>query len=268
LFGLGYVEAVSDTLLAAIASRQERESRGRIRGEPIQVALLEKPGQKRTGRFGWKNQHASLVSFAADAYLNEMGVTNPFLPQESTFLGANTFLGEPIDDGQADPEDDGEGVANFATFMRALKAPPRDAALAASLKARAGAALFVQIGCAMCHVPTLFTLPPGSPINGGTFRVPPALGNKIIHPYSDFLLHDVGTGDGIVQNGGPSTRNKIRTAPLWGLRLRTRFMHDGASLTRSDAIQRHGGEAAGVLEQYRRLSNTAKGQLDRFLGSL
>jgi hypothetical protein len=72
-------------------------------------------------------------------------------------------------------------------------------------------------------------------INGGTFVVPAALGNKVIHPFSDFLLHDVGTGGGIIQNGGPSTANKLRTPPLWGLRTRTRHMQDGLSVTPTDA---------------------------------
>jgi CxxC motif-containing protein (DUF1111 family) len=98
--------------------------------------------------------------------------------------------------------------------------------------------------------------------------VPPALGDKIIHPFSDFLLHDVGTGDGIVQNGGPLTRNKLRTAPLWGLRTRPRLMHDGASLTFRDAILRHDGEASFVINNFRGLSNNQKNQLLTFLRSL
>ena len=98
--------------------------------------------------------------------------------------------------------------------------------------------------------------------------VPPELGNKTIHPYSDFLLHSVNTGDGIVQNGGQSTRNKIRTAPLWGLRTRNRFMHDGETLTLNDAILRHGGEAYYVISNYRHLSSTQRNQILTFLRSL
>jgi CxxC motif-containing protein (DUF1111 family) len=98
--------------------------------------------------------------------------------------------------------------------------------------------------------------------------VPAALGNKIIHPYSDFLLHNVGTGDGIVQNGGQSTANKMRTAPLWGVRTRDRLMHDGESLTRSEAILRHAGEATGVINNYRSLSVTQRNQIATFLNSL
>jgi len=98
--------------------------------------------------------------------------------------------------------------------------------------------------------------------------VPAALGSKVIHPYSDFLLHNVGTGDGIVQNGPSDTANKMRTPPLWGVRTRDRLMHDGESLTRNDAILRHAGEATFVINNYRNLSTTQKNQLITFLNSL
>jgi len=152
--------------------------------------------------------------------------------------------------------------------MRATKVPPRDETLAATAEARSGAALFSQIGCAVCHTPTIETASPGTLINGGMFTIPPALGDKTIHPFSDFLLHNVGTGDGIVQNGGASTRNKMRTPPLWGARTRNQLMHDGLSLTFNDAILRHGGEATSVINIYRRLSDIEKGHVLTFLKSL
>ena len=92
--------------------------------------------------------------------------------------------------------------------------------------------------------------------------------DKIIHPFSDFLPHDIGTGDGIVQNGPPATRNKPRTAPLWGLRTRNQFMHDGQSLTLNGAILRHGGEASASVSSYRRLSDARRARLITFLRSL
>jgi len=98
--------------------------------------------------------------------------------------------------------------------------------------------------------------------------VPTALGDKVIHPFSDFLLHDVGTGDGIVQNGPPSTRNKVRTVPLWGLRTRTRFMHDGLSMTVNEAILRHARESAIAASRYRFLSPARRADLLAFLASL
>ena len=169
---------------------------------------------------------------------------------------------------RSDPDNNGDDVEAFARFLRATKAPPGDDALAATTDAQAGFQVFKQIGCNICHVPTIITAPAGTTINGGTFVVPPALGNRIIHPFSDFLLHDVGTGDGIVQNGDQPTAYKMRTPPLWGVRTRTRLMHDGESLTFTDAILRHGGEAIQVINSFRSLHDTAKQRLIVFLKSL
>ena len=266
VLGDGFVECIDDAALTSLAAAQIAQTNGKIAGQVIYVPVLEAspPYNVRVGRFGWKNQHASLVSFAADAYLNEMGITSPLQPTE------NTSLGNPVTafDSVPDPEDNGSDVEAFARFMRATKAPPPDAQLAATPAAQAGSLLFDQIGCSLCHVRTLVTAPTGTPINGGTFVVPAALGDKIIHPFSDFLLHDVGTGDGIVQNGPPETANKLRTPPLWGVRTRTRLIHDGASLTFKDAIFRHRGEATSVINAFRALSYTQKQQLYSFLKSL
>jgi len=262
--GDGYVEAIDDNTLVELARNQARDSFGFITGQVIKVPVLEAPGQTRVGRFGWKNQHASLVSFSGDAYLNEIGITNSLFPNENTSMGLSVAAYDTV----ADPEDKENDTEVFARFIRATKAPPRDAALAATADAQAGSQLFDQVGCAICHVRTLITAPAGAVINGGTFTVPPALGGKIIHPFSDFLLHDVETGDGIVQNGGQSTANKLRTPPLWGVRTRSRLMHDGQSMTFNDAIQRHGGEAVFVIFKYSFLSSAQRSQLIKFLKSL
>src|SRR5438128_1414570 len=247
--GDGFVEAIDDSTLKAIAQHQLEAGGGRIHGEAVEVPVLEAPGQTRIGRFGWKDQHSSLLSFIGDAYLNEMGVTNRLRPKDVTPVGKIT----------SDPEDnpDNLGLADidhFAQFIRGTKAPPRDAILAASVASQAGEQLFEKIGCAICHVSTIVTAPAGTVINGGTFTIPDALGNKIIHPYSDFLLHDVHTGDGIVQNPPQDTANKLRTVPLWGLRMHPRHMHDPRSLTLEDGIERHGGEAAHARDRFRELS--------------
>ena len=261
--GDGFVEAIDDDTLRDIAAAQARSSGGRIHGEAIEVPVLEAPGQTRVGRFGWKDQHSSLLSFIGDAYLNELGITNRLRPHDTTSIGKVT----------RDPEDvpDSLGLANidhFAQFVRGTKVPPRDAKLAASVSAQAGEHLFHKIGCAACHVSTILTSPAGVLINGGTFAVPLALGNKIIHPYGDFLLHDIDTGDGIVQTPPQDTAKKLRTAPLWGLRVRPRYMHDLSSLTLENAIERHGGEAEEVRQEFRSLSESEKEQLFQFLNSL
>jgi CxxC motif-containing protein (DUF1111 family) len=286
--GDGFVEAISDADLINNAKSQPGRSGGRIAGQWINVPVLEDPGDARNpgtrvGRFGWKDQHASLLSFSSDAYLNEMGITNRFNLSENTSMGRlvnfKPFDPFPNDETLAcannqgfcgeDPDDD---ITLFAAFMRATKVPPRDAALingrSTSSDVSAGAAIFDKIGCEICHTKTFVTMPVGTKINGGLFpyAVTAAIGNKIIHPYSDFMLHDVGTGDGIVQNGGPA--NKIRTRALWGVRTNDRHMHDGLSLTFNEAILRHRGEASAVTSNYNSLTTAQKNQLITFLKSL
>jgi CxxC motif-containing protein (DUF1111 family) len=283
LLGGGFVEALDDAALIELSKRQCHKSSGRICGVVLNVPVLESPGTTRVGRFGWKNQQASLLSFAGDAYLNEMGITNPLFPDEVTNL-CNT-VAEPNDKPAADGLSD---IDHFARFVRSTKAPARDARQAATPAAKKGVALFSSIGCDACHVPTLTTAPAGTVVNGGKFTVPDALGNKTFHPWSDFLLHDVGTGDGIVvamqEHYGKhmydikwknlsletfrSTANRMRTAPLWGVRFRPMLMHDGASLTFREAILRHRGEASEVTRRFERLRPEDQDAIVELLTSL
>jgi CxxC motif-containing protein (DUF1111 family) len=262
--GDGFVEAIADPTLMQIAQEEPGESGGKIHGEAIQVPILESKGQTRIGRFGWKDQHSSLLSFIADAYLNEMGITNRLRPKDPTMVCKTT----------TDPEDhpDSLGLADidhFAQFIRGTMAPPRDLGLAATPSAIQGEAVFTRIGCITCHRQSINTAPPGTVIDGGKLVVPEALGNKVIHPFSDFLLHDIQTGDGIVQTAGfQETANKLRTAPLWGLRTKSRYMHDLQSLSLQDAIQRHQGEASDVEQQFNALSPDDQQALITFLKSL
>jgi CxxC motif-containing protein (DUF1111 family) len=261
--GAGFIEAVANETLLGIRDRQPAA----IRGTALEVAVLEADNAPRIGRFGWKSQHASLESFAADAYLNEMGITTPLLPDENSSLGRNVGFGTPFDP-VADPEDDGIDVVAFANFMRSTKAPPRGAINAT---VRAGETLFNAVGCNGCHVGTLRTAAAGTRINGGALRVRDAVGSKIFHPYSDFLLHDIGTGDGIPVLPGAafaSTATQIRTAPLWALRTRNRLMHDGLSFTKQEAISRHAGQAATARAAYDALTPAQKDQVLAFLDSL
>ena len=261
--GNGFIECVANETLLAIRDAQPAE----IRGTAVMVPVLEGGNAMRVGRFGWKDQHASLESFSADAYLNEMGITNPLFPDENTSAGRNVSFGTPFDP-VPDPEDDGVDVVAFANFMRSTKAPSRGRI---TRDVQAGEQLFNQVGCNGCHVATLRTVRAGTFINGGAFRVPFALGNKIFHPYSDFLSHDIATGDGIPVLPGPeyaATRNLIRTAPLWALRTRNRLMHDGLSFTKQEAIQRHGNQAAGVRDRYNALTDQQRNLVLTFLDSL
>lgn len=283
LLGDGFVEAVADQTLIDLAQQQCKSSHRKICGQILEVPIVEAPGQMGVGRFGWKDQHASLLSFAGDAYLNEMGVTNRLQPDEITKL-CNTAP-EPNDTQGPDGLSD---IDHFAQFIRATKAPARDSQLASSPVAKKGEVLFEKIGCTACHVETLTTAAAGTKINGGTFTIPAALGSTTFHPYGDFLMHDVGTGDGILQatrehyghkvfqmmsgylskQDFESSRNKIRTAPLWGVRLRPRLMHDGASLTLRDAIQRHHGEANHASQQFDKVKREDQEAIIEFLKSL
>jgi CxxC motif-containing protein (DUF1111 family) len=283
LLGDGFVEAVPDQTFVNLAKEQCNKSHHKICGQVLYVPIVEAPGQTAVGRFGWKDQQASLLSFAADAYLNEMGFTSRLQPDEITNL-CNTAK-EPNDQPGSDGLSD---IDHFARFVRASKAPARDAQLAATRKAKEGAELFAKVGCEQCHVETLATAPAGTQLNGGTLTVSAALGDKQFHPFADFLLHDVGTGDGIVQSmtehygkkmysitwknlsipAFESTANKIRTAPLWGVRLHSRLMHDGVAVSLLDAIRRHKGEAEQVTEKFEKLKSGEKEALLEFLRSL
>ncbi|MBV8113855.1 MAG: c-type cytochrome [Silvibacterium sp.] len=262
--GDGFVEAIDDNTLKAIGERQAEETDGRVHGQALEVPIFEAPGQTRVGRFGWKDQHSSLLSFIADAYLNEMGVTSRLRPKDATIVCKTT----------ADPEDkpDSLGLADidhFAQFLRGTMVPPRDTALAVTPAALQGQQLFARIGCSTCHVQSITTAPAGTVIDGGMFTVPEALGDKLIHPFSDFLLHDIETGDGIVQTAGhQETADKLRTAPLWGLRTKARFMHDLKSLSLENAIERHRGEAHEAERRFDELSPQERAALITFLNSL
>jgi len=261
--GDGFVEAIDDGTLIAIAEKQLELTDGKVHGEVVQAPIFEAPGQTRVGRFGWKDQHSSLLSFIADAYVNEMGITNRLRSKDVTTVLKTT----------TDPEDqpDSLGLADidhFAQFIRGTMVPPRDTVLAATPAALKGGELFRQVGCNVCHVESMTTAPVGTVIDGGMFTVPEALGDKLIHPFSDFLLHDIGTGDGIVQVGPQDTANKLRTVPLWGLRTKARFMHDLKSLSLDNAISRHDGEARDPARRFKELSPEDRAALITFLNSL
>ena len=276
--GDGFVECIANGTLQNNVAAQPAAQRGTLTAVPV----TEANNALRNGRFGWKAQQASLVSFAGDAYLNEMGITNKFdgfggrsssdpnagkdENPASTADGVINVTFPSAFDPVADPEDDGGDVLAFADFMAATRAPGRQNPIPAA--AVRGDSLFTSVGCAVCHTRTFTTAAPGTLINGGAFAVPAALGNKIIHPFSDFALHDVGTGDGIVQNGGQGSANQLRTAPLWGIRARNRFMHQGLNITIFDSIQLHAGQATTARNNFNFLTAAQRSDLIAFVLSL
>jgi CxxC motif-containing protein (DUF1111 family) len=275
--GDGFVECIANATLQNNVAAQPLAQRGTLTAVPV----VEANNALRIGRFGWKAQHASLVSFSGDAYLNEMGITNKFdgfggrsssaadagthENPCSTAEGVKNCTGPPFDPA-ADPEDDGNDVIAFADFMAATRAPGRQNPIPAA--ATRGDPIFNAIGCAVCHTRNFTTAPAGTSINGGAFLVPAALGNKIIHPFSDFALHDIGTGDGIVQNGGQGSANQMRTQALWGVRARNRLMHEGLTVTIFDSIQRHAGQATTARNNFNALSAASRSDVIAFVLSL
>jgi CxxC motif-containing protein (DUF1111 family) len=276
--GDGFVECVANATLENNVAAQPLAQRGTLTNVPV----TEANNTLRHGRFGWKAQQASLLSFAGDAYLNEMGITNPFdgfggrsssaadagthENPASTAEGVIDVTFPSAFDPVPDPEDDGDDVLAFADFMAATRAPGRQNPIPAA--ATRGDSLFNSVGCAVCHTRTLTTAAPGTLINGGAFAVPTALGNKIIHPFSDFALHNIGTGDGIVQNAGQGSANQMRTAPLWGIRGRNRLMHEGLEITIFDSVQLHAGQATTARNNFNALTAAQRNDLIAFVLSL
>ena len=243
LFGAGLIEAIPDSeILKNIKSGDPDGITG-----VANYAVSPTTGKRQVGRFGWKSQVATLEHFSADAYLNEMGITTPVFPMDLLPQGKALYDAVP------EPEDDGEDLLKFSNFMRLLAAP--DPAPATISSAR-GSQVFTKIRCAACHVPTLQT---------GSSTVA-ALSNRPVNLFSDLLTHDLGMGDGVVQ--GSADGSHFRTAPLWGLRLRKFFLHDGRATTVEAAVRAHGGEAMAAKQRYESLSATDRADLLEFLGTL
>jgi len=278
LFGAGLIEAIPDSVIVANAQNQPLSIRGTVSNVKV---LLPNPNQPsalnttRVGRFGWKAGIATLAQFAADAYLNEMGISTQSCIG-GTSVTAFAFESKPngvavpagcddrapahaaisgvpasTDDvvgtcaaGQTELQDD---VAEFTEFMTFLAPAPRTA-IDPNINLQGGT-VFNAIGCAGCHLLKDYVTP-SAPVNG----VP---GNFTFRPRSDFLLHNIGTGDGIGNDGDSvATTNLVRTAPLWGLHHRTKFMHDGASTSITAAIARHGGQASTARSNFNALGTS------------
>jgi CxxC motif-containing protein (DUF1111 family) len=242
LFGLGLVDAVPDSTFENLATKSGK----------VNLVLDPVSGTRKIGKFGWKAQVSSLFVFSGDAYLNEMGITSPFFPNEQCPNGDCALIAacNPV----PDPEDNGDNVQAFTNFMTLLAPVPRGTI---TPSVTAGEGVFTRIGCAECHVSSLTT---------GTSHIA-ALNQVTFHPYSDFLLHHMGTlGDGIEQ--GKAAGDEMRTAPLWGLRFRSTFLHDARATTHSAAIEAHDGAAKEAADAFRHLNAADRQALLDFLGSL
>ena len=249
LLGLGLVDATNDATFIALA-QQQAASTPAIAGRANLVHNIV-AGMKTVGKFGWKAQVPTLQQFSADAYVNELGITNPLFPDENCPSGNCDVLKSNPRPGL---NDGGEAVEASANFMRFLGPPPRGPLTPDVL---AGEQIFARIGCDTCHTPALQT---GANAN-------PALDRVTYHPYSDFLLHDMGSlNDGIEQDGARTF--EMRTAPLWGMRTINRFLHDGRARSIEEAIVAHDGQGFGAKSRFSALNATDRAQLIAFLRSL
>ena len=244
LLGFGLLEAVPEAEILAFADPFDRNGDG-VSGRPNRTA------DGRLGRFGRKAQFATLREFNAGAFANEMGITSPDEPSEATIRGHPFPAGV---DPTPEPELTREATDAATAFVQLL-APP--APLPRTVVEQRGGFVFLGLGCASCHVPVLVT---------GPNRVS-ALSLKIVQPYSDLLLHDLGPdlADICLARARPA---EFRTEPLMGLRFKTAYLHDGRAASIDEAIQAHGGEATRARGRFLRLSPADRDALVRFLKGL
>jgi CxxC motif-containing protein (DUF1111 family) len=246
LFGLGLVDATPDSTFRAIAAYEAAHSPGSA-GRVASVVDLS-AGALAVGKFGWKSQVPTLFQFSGDAALNEMGITSPQFPNEVCPGGNCSLLAFNPMPTINDP--DGADIQRFTDFMRVLGPPPAP-------KMADGAALFESVGCAECHLPLIVT---GANAN-------PAFDRVAYHPFSDFLLHDMGSlGDGIAQ--GDASATEMRTQPLWGLSVQGQLLHDARTTTVEGAIAAHGGQGASSRDAFAALADSDRAALLAFLASL
>jgi CxxC motif-containing protein (DUF1111 family) len=236
LFGSGLIDALPDDVILAGAVPRGHG----VHGRPHLVRDAQ--GRERVGRFGWKADTATLRQFVADAFRNELGLTNPLAPTDllPTEHGRRQRCA-----GEAEsPEDDGTTIMAVTAYLASLPPPAMPAFLLP------GAHMFTAIGCAACHTPSL------------------PLGDRQVSLYSDLLLHNLGPDldDKVIQ--GQATGPDWRTTPLWGLGMRPRLLHDGRAHTIAAAVMAHGGEATSAVRHFRELSRPARDTLLAFLQSL
>jgi CxxC motif-containing protein (DUF1111 family) len=310
LFGLGLIDAMPDTFFDALAAAEPAATRGVVNRSQIALPNVHDAsqfvGQTRVNRFGWKAAVPSLAQFAADAYVNEMGITTQHCSQginvtafatESAPNGVSMPLG--CDD-LAPPQsvanltagvpagtDDAVGscaggrnelqgdVDNFTLFMTFLAPPGPDAQDHADpISIDAGRPLFAAMGCANCHVDS--SVSSGALATAAAYQTPNAPpngvpGNFAFHPYSDFLAHDMGNlGDNIGLNAGdsPAEARRMRTAPLWGIKVKNLLLHDGRTTDIPTAIRAHDGQAATARNAFNALSPADQHDVVQFIRSL
>lgn len=258
LVGMGLIDAIPDDAIRRRADPGDRNRDG-ISGR-VNVVWDRTAKRLRPGRYGWKAGHPTLEQQIADAYRQDMGITNRLYPRENC-PPVQTACAAAPNGGQ--PEVSDRILADVTFYISSLAVPLRRKAKDGTV--RRGEALFTKIGCAACHVPTFRT---------GKHPTIPGLSNQVIHPFSDFLLHDMGPGLADARPEFRATGREWRTPPLWGIGLvpavngHRLYLHDGRARGLAEAILWHGGEAERAKQRFRQLPKAARDALIAFLRSL
>ncbi len=257
--GLGFLNLVSDADLLAMTDSNDVNNdgiSGTVNWNNIPSFVTLRKGTvsnngKYICRFGKKASVYDLLQQAATAYNQDMGIT-------STFEPIDVYSGLVID-----PEVSTQTVNNVVFYLKTLKAPVQRTPN--NPEVVAGKNVFIQLGCESCHKQTLKT----------AFSTIEALNNKDFHPFTDLLLHDMGSGldDGFTEGGAKNS--EWRTAPLWGLGLAPNsqggqyfLLHDGRAKSIEEAITIHGGEATASKNKFTQLTSSDRDKLIKFIKSL
>jgi CxxC motif-containing protein (DUF1111 family) len=245
ILGTGLVEAIPDTAIEALADPEDSNGDG-ISGRVNRVPHI-RANSKSVGKFGYKSVEPTVEQQSLIAFFNEMGVTNPLFPDPK---------GRPSEISDLD-------IQRLDLYQRLAGVPKARDQVSADVQA--GRAIFQRIGCEKCHVTTFTTSAPNDP----------ELDAQTIHPFSDFLLHDMGPGLADNRPHFDASGSEWRTTPLWGLgfavtvsNVKITFLHDGRAQTIEEAILWHGGEGLAARTEFRGLAQSERTQLIMFLRSL
>jgi CxxC motif-containing protein (DUF1111 family) len=280
VFGFGLIDAISDTdIINEAANELANDQLEGIHGTANIVTTYYQNPEHTVGRYGKKSQIANLVEMAAFAFAHDFGITNPIFQNEDLPQGGPIppeCIENSLTPNNSNSGSGGQGMFPLSHFMRYL-APPIPAAPTPQIIA--GQVVFTTIGCNECHKPSYQT-PANVSVRtdlAGTMIASPALSNQTVGLYSDLLVHDMGISlRGKIPNGYAMTQNATitqwRTVPLWGLSVRTKYLHDGRASDLNTAILAHSldgkGEAAVVIGRYKTLTPTDQSNLMAFLNSL
>lgn len=260
VIGLGLLEAVPAATLEALADPEDTDNDG-ISGR-VNKVWSGTAQTTTTGRFGWKANVATVEEQNAGAALGDMGITTALNPKDNC-AAAQIACREAARAHADEVEFQQDFFEQLTRYVRLLSVPAqRDSD---STQVLAGAALFRSVGCVQCHVATLQT---------AATVIRPELANQTIHPYTDLLLHDMGSGLADNRPDYLASGSEWRTTPLWGIGLTREvtgyefYLHDGRARSLDEAILWHGGEAETTREVFRNLDAGNRAALVAFLRSL